>query len=448
VVEKNDGREALEYFPSDQFHLVLTDNRMPRMSGVELLRRIRQLPGGENVDMVVYSAYGDMQNTIEAIRAGAYDYLLKPLNINELVDMLKRVELHQRTKNSDLSLQHHSDYDQHPVTSATDIQAAEEQHRDICGMIVYSESMKAAVRLAEQLHQDRCIPVLIQGETGTGKELIARLIHHGRGGEDKRPFVAINCATIPETTFESELFGYEAGSFSGGLPRGKKGKMDIAEGGTLFLDEIGEMPVNMQVKLLRVLQEKEFFRVGGLKPVKTDVRIICATNQDLEARINEGNFRKDLFYRLNVGNIYMPPLRQRKEDIIPLAHRFLLEFAEAKGKNIRAISRDAVSVLLSYDWPGNVRELRNVMEWMVFIGSDSTIHAQELRLMLSRSKSKDVAPQEANQNRYVLPEGNLSFKLSRQMILDALKRNHGNKTETAKYLGISRSSLYYRLKNM
>lgn len=316
-------------------------------------------------------------------------------------------------------------------------------------IIVSSEVMKATFALAERMHEDRKLPVLIEGETGTGKEVIAKYIHYG-DGKVTAPFVALNCAAIAPTIFESELFGYEAGAFTGGLAKGQKGKLDMAKGGTLFLDEITELPLDLQAKLLRVLQENEYFRVGGQKVIPTDVRIICATNQSIEAMVAEGKFRQDLYYRLNVGRIHLPPLRERAEDILPLAYSFLTDFAEEKGSKLRSISKEAADILMAYEWPGNVREIRNAMQRVVLLWDGWEVKGRHLDFLQNGSPdSQSGSPAALNLDDMVLPLGGLPIEdVYNTIVRKALELNKGNKSKTAQYLQISRNSLTYRLKQM
>jgi len=318
-------------------------------------------------------------------------------------------------------------------------------------IIINSVNMKKTFLLATKMHEDRKVPVLIEGETGTGKEVIAKYIHYGNGNV-ATPFIALNCAAIAPSLFESELFGYEAGAFTGGLSKGQKGKLDMANGGTLFLDEISELPVELQAKLLRFLQENEFFRVGGLKAVKTDVRIICATNQNIEIIVAAGKFRQDLYYRLNVGRIYLPPLRERVEDILPLAYSFLNTFAEEKGSKSRAISKEAGEILESYDWPGNVREVKNAMQRVILLWDDWEVKPQHLNF-LNRNRSdqpeNSKSPSMLDLSDIVLPADKLPIEdVYNAIVKKALELNNGNKTKTAQYLHISRNSLMYRLKQI
>ncbi|MGD0620890.1 MAG: sigma-54 dependent transcriptional regulator [Thermacetogeniaceae bacterium] len=435
VTECLDGYAAIEAIKLHEFHLILTDIRMPRMSGIELLKKIRALPANQEVAVILFTGFGDMQTAIEALRLGAFDYLLKPINFKELVVLIERVAEHLALKRENRVLT--SEFEA-TVKAAT----AETMQEPSCFKALYAKSiiqspdiyfsdrMAPLIEQVKILHHDRSLPVLIEGETGTGKEVIARLIHFGEEG-DSSPFVDLNCAALPASVFESELFGYEAGSFTGGLPKGRQGKLDLACGGTLFLDEVTEMPIELQTKLLRVLQEKEFYRVGGLKKIKTNVRIICATNGDIEKRVKEGTFRQDLFYRLNAARIQLHPLRECRDSIIPLTEMFLTRFAEEKGKNFRKISSEAAQVLISYHWPGNTRELKNVIEWVAVMFDDTELKKDYLGSLFKYVP--DIS----------LPTTNQS--VTDRMIVEALKINKGNKTKAAKNLQIPLRTLYRRL---
>ena len=312
-------------------------------------------------------------------------------------------------------------------------------------IVIASDAMKKAYQQARQLHAERSVPVLIEGETGTGKELVARYIHYGEESVAES-FVDLNCAALPSSIFESELFGYDAGAYTGGLPRGQKGKLDLAMGGTLFLDEITEVPLELQAKLLRVLQEKEFYRVGGLKKIKTDVRVICATNVDIEQKVEQERSGGDLFYRLNVARIYLPPLRERRDEIVPLAESFLAKFAKEKRKNFKIIKKTTADLLLSYQWPGNIRELRNLIEWAVLMHDDTELEPSHLRLIQKEdTKAENGA---ADQINFTLPLNNLPLKpFIDDIILKALEMHHDNKLQTARYLNIPTRTLYNHLRH-
>ncbi|NPV91303.1 MAG: sigma-54-dependent Fis family transcriptional regulator [Firmicutes bacterium] len=306
----------------------------------------------------------------------------------------------------------------------------------------YSESMSQIYQLSQRYYLDRSIPVLIQGETGTGKEIVAKLIHYGDLKEMDQPFVDINCAALSPSLFESELFGYEAGAFTGSLAKGQKGKFDIADGGTIFLDEISELPLELQVKLLRVIQEKQFYRVGGLKKVKADVRIICATNKDLNQAVVEDKFRDDLYYRLKVGYINIPPLRERKEDILPLARMYLQEYSRQKGKSFQEFDPKAADILLSYAWPGNIRELKNVIEVSVFMHNGIKLKPEHLEFVSHcedrMCRKTEIQCPEAIKKPY--------NNLVDELLFRTLEENKGNISRTARALGISRNTVYKKVK--
>ncbi|MGE5371458.1 MAG: sigma-54-dependent transcriptional regulator [Solirubrobacterales bacterium] len=468
VVEASNGQDALTAFEAEEFHVILTDIRMPVMSGVEMTRSIRELPQGKTVDIVFFTAYGDVDTAVEALRAGVYDYMTKPVNIKELVSLIERVEEHQALLKENRVLTRQFDEAVRMATQDTERELAEYKtaYFTMIGRVrmgLFSSVMRQVYEQAMALHRDRSVPVLIEGETGTGKELIARIVHFGEDELDL-PFMDINCAALAPNLFESELFGYEGGAFTGGLPKGQKGKFDLASGGSLFLDEISEIPSVLQAKLLRVLQEKEYYRVGGLRKIATDARVICATNTNLAQMVEAGTFRRDLFHRLSVGRIQVPPLRQRKEEIQPLAEMFLAEFARVKKKRFQRIGAQALKRLVAYDWPGNVRELRNAIEWIVLMWDDIEVHPRHLGILSGSFDAAEAAasaagtpsgPNEAeggslvNWDQFLLPQQSPSLdEITNRIVLRALAMFDGNKTETAKYLGISLRSLNYRLKQI
>lgn len=451
ITECSDGEEALAVFLAGSFPMILTDIRMPAMSGIDLLKQIKDMPSGAYTDIVLFTGHGSMESAIEALRMGAFDYLLKPINIQELSIIVDKVAEHQSLLRENRRLTDHFDQEVQAATQETTKEnsrlrmlAAKAEGIDEIGF--FGNSMKSIYNQAIMYHRDRSIPVLIQGETGTGKEMIAKLIHYA-DFEEATPFVDINCAAITPSLFESELFGYEAGSFTGGLAKGQKGKLDLAAGGTLFLDEIGEMPLEMQAKLLRVLQEKEYYRVGGLRKIKSDVRIICATNINLHQAVEDRKFRRDLYYRLNVGQIFLPPLRERRETIVPLAEIFLHRFAEQKGKKFYRISTEAAEILCNHSWPGNVRELQNIIEWSVFMYDDIELKAEHLNIADSHGLSCPAAQPKALQPNAPVMLPPEPFNLDEyvdKIIYAALEMHKGNKSAAALHLGLSRRSLSYR----
>lgn len=453
VVECENGLEALEAFKSREFHMVLSDIKMPKMSGIELLREIKAINSEHEAEIILFTGHGDLQSAIEALRAGAYDYLLKPINIKELAIVVERVSQHLALKRDNKVLTESFNEEVKSATEDTrkELSRLRKAYATVVGVgdiEVFSDSMSQVFRQAAKYHADRSVPVLIQGETGTGKEVLARYIHYGNA-EVVEPFIDINCAALNPSIFESELFGYEAGAFTGGVSRGQKGKFDLAQGGTIFLDEISELPDGLQAKLLRVLQEKEFYRVGGLKKIKTDVRIICATNADIERYVEEGRFRRDLYYRLNVGRLFLPPLRERKEDILPLAKTFLKNYARKSKKRFRNIPNETAQVLLSYSWRGNVRELKNTMEWVALMHDNVELKPNHLGILKSTNYIGSNVPEQLPISirdetiDFSLPPDSFDLKkFEQKIVLKAMEIYNGNKAKTARYLGISRRILY------
>ncbi|NMC32680.1 MAG: sigma-54-dependent Fis family transcriptional regulator [Veillonellaceae bacterium] len=468
----SNGSEALQEYARDDFPLVISDIRMPGLSGIELLQAIKHLPAGQNTDVVLMTGHGGLDTAIQAMRSGAYDYLLKPVNIEELALVAERVAEHQKLRRENCYLREHLADEVQEATAATrdEIQRLRTAVRSEAGLAqfgVFSPQMRQVTQRCLQYHRDRSLPVLIQGETGTGKELLARLIHYGEDAAMAGPFVDVNCAALTPSLFESELFGYAAGSFTGGLAKGRKGKLDAAMGGTLFLDEIGDMPPELQAKLLRVIQEREFYRVGGLEKIPADVRFICATHVDLQQRVQTGQFREDLLFRLRVGTVVAPPLRERPEEILPLAKMFLAEFAKQKKKHFTSISREVADCLMKHNWPGNVRELRNVIEAAVVLFDDEILRGEHLVLLEPQPRRKPSGEQstvsaqtespqsdsgfvaQAGAARVELPDNAFQLeKLHYEILRKAVKRFDGNVTRAAQYLGISPRTLSYRLKAM
>jgi len=459
VVEAGDGKEALAAYAQHDFHLVLSDIRMPNMDGIQLLRSLRTSSyPNNNADIVLFTAFSDVESAVDALRAGAYDYILKPVNVKELLALIDSVAEHQSLKleNRRLTNEFKNVLEEETLDIREELTRIKQAYYQIVGIgeiVISSPVMQSIYEQARILYEDRAMPVLIEGGTGTGKEMIARYIHYGDYDHNiGLPFVDINCAALSSTLFESELFGYESGAFSGGLSGGQKGKFELAEGGTLFLDEISEIPPSLQAKLLRVIQEKEFYRVGGIKKKKTNVRIICATNVDIKEKVNQGEFRRDLYFRLNTAHLYLPPLNQRPEDIIPLAAMFLRKFSQEKGKSFTSISKEAGSLLINHVWAGNIRELKNTIEWVVLMNDEPELRPSHLKMIWNNHGSNpslfhgDLAT-EPNWRNFQLPSDSLPLdEFTDYIMQQALEMHNGNKTRTAKYLGLSLRSLSYRLK--
>jgi DNA-binding NtrC family response regulator len=404
---------------ADRADLILTDLRLPGMDGLELIRAIRRQNAATPI--VVITAFGTVESAVEAMKAGAFDFLPKPFSMDHLMAV---------------------------VHKALEVRSLRDENRKLREELVRRYSFENIVGRSPAMQEifatiERVAPtratVLIAGESGTGKDLIARAIHYQSPRRD-RPFVKINCTAIPENLMESELFGYEKGAFTGAVTS-KPGRFELADTGTVFLDEIGDVPPNIQVKLLRVLQEREFERLGSNRTRQIDVRVIAATNADLRAALEQGAFREDLYYRLNVVPINVPPLRERKEDIPALAEHFLRKYAAEFSSPVKAISDEALQVLLGHHWPGNVRELENVIERSLVLCSGEILEAADIRL--------DTAPRNSRAaGEPLLPEGMTLEEHERELIRKALERAQGNKSQAARLLGLSRNALRYRLSQM
>ncbi len=436
VVQCDDGVKALKEVEKKSFDLVLTDIRMPNMNGLELLERIKNSDKTKHIPVVLFTGFAEIDTAVKALRLGAYDYLLKPININRLNELID--ELSNKKPINDKSNQ--------PPIPRIFRKGGIHEVPGIGRIGVFSKAQSEIMQMAYTYSSDRSVPVLIEGETGTGKEIIATIIHHGESF-NHNPFISINCSAISPTLFESELFGYEGGSFTGAKSKGMQGKFELANGGTLFLDEVGEMPLDLQPKLLRAIQEKAIFRVGASKKVDLDVRIVAATNRNLVELVEKGLFREDLYHRINTGKINTIPLRIQKEAIAPLAQMIMLEMANKRKKEFRAISPEAVAILESYAWTGNIRELINVIDRVVLLYDAPEIMPSHLdfisKVFTDKSSSGFVLSPESN---FVLPENELDLeKLERVIVQKALIKFDGNKTKTADYLKTTRSALRSKL---
>ena len=457
VVACSSAEQALKKYSAVEFPLVLSDIYMPGMSGHEMAAQIKKMPESWQTDIVLFSGQANLKSAIMALRAGVYDYLEKPVDVEELASVIERVAEHQALLRENRTLTEKFDRAVEAATEETRYGYAR-IHNDAAKAFlgevgIFSETTQELWKQAQSFHTDRTIPVLIEGETGVGKEVFARAIHWGKQEELASPgvFVDINCAAITPSLFESELFGYEAGAYTGGSSKGQKGKLDLARGGTLFLDEVGELPLNMQGKLLRVLQEREYYRVGGLKKILFDARIICATNRSLAECVEQGTFRRDLYYRLNVGRLVVPPLRERKDEIVPIARMFLQNFARKKRKPVKEINAEAIRILKAYDWPGNVRELRNVIDLATLVAAGEELDARHFCAILHSSAASAVSPQAEGKAGMISlplpPQGHPLKQYVDDLIQQVLAAHDGNQTLTAQYLGITRRALTYRLEN-
>ena len=419
INEAENGEEALRLLNLNFLDLILVDFKMPGINGLEVLKEAKRL--NPELDVVIMTAYGTIETAVAAMKAGARDYITKPIDLDELSIVISRIADHRGMAKENEILR------QQLKAKGTTPDAIKYKSRKIGDLI------NIVGRIAPSQAS-----VLIQGETGTGKELFARLIHNA-SSRAERPFITVNCAAIPEMLLESELFGHERGAFTGAVQR-RIGRFEQADGGTLFLDEIGELNPHMQVKLLRFLQDHEFQRVGGEKTLKADARIISATNQDLDARVKEGSFREDLFYRINVVAVRIPPLRERREDIPILIDHFIKRFVRENHKKIIGISREAEDLLVKYDYPGNVRELENIIERGVVISQGSILGTKDLPFQ--EAPGMDVVDSEVHADTL----HRTLETLERKMIREALDKSGLNQTRAAKLLGLSERMLRYKLK--
>jgi|UniRef100_A0A7V3RIG1 DNA-binding NtrC family response regulator len=409
VTTARNGKEAIEKNRKTGFDLAIIDLKMPEIDGIETMKEMKSID--PQTYFIILTGFGTIESAVQAMKYGAYDYLSKPVDLEKIEMLIKRIHEEQIT---------------HQEISDLKEQIGERFKFD--EFVAESPKMKEILSLIPRIARSDA-PVLILGESGTGKELIARLVHEASPRRGQR-FVPISCAALPETLIESELFGYERGAFSGAEKR-KFGKFELADKGTLFLDEIGDLPISVQVKLLRVLQEFTFERLGGNIPIKVDVRLICATNQDLKKKIKEGTFREDLYYRLNVITITLPPLRERKEDIKPLVEHFIKKFGRMARKQVKGITKEALNNLIRYDWPGNVRELENVIERALVLCRGDWIGVEDVPLQTSEIRAIQFES---------------LTEVEKNHIMEILKKTNWNITESARRLGIHRNTLRLKIK--
>jgi DNA-binding NtrC family response regulator len=426
----SDAETGLNTLRQEKIDLVVTDLKLPGMDGLEFLQAVKRADA--RIPVIVMTAYGTVETAVEAMKAGASDYVLKPFSLEEMkLIVRKELDVHSlREENRSL-------------------REALGKRYEFKNIVARSGKMQEVLATVERVAPTNST-VLLGGESGAGKDLIARAIHqHSRRASG--PFIKINCTAIPENLLESELFGYEKGAFTGAVSS-KPGKFELADKGTIFLDEIGDVPGTTQVRLLRVLQDREFERLGGTKTLKVDVRVVAATNQDLRAALEQGTFREDLYYRLNVVPINIPPLRERKEDIPYLVDHFIERFARESGKPIKGITPAAQKMLMEFHWPGNVRELENIIERAVSLSAGAMLDVADIRLDLSPSRpgGADIAAfaLSAGGTTAFPPPGVTLEQFEDEIIKEALHRAGGNKSQAARLLGLSRNALRYRLAKM
>lgn len=426
VITADSGKKGIDCFQKNKPHVVLLDLKLPDISGLEVLKELRRL--NSEVPIIVITAFADSETATSAMKEGAFDYVSKPFDIQRIREIIKRAEKCYSEE----------------VIEFSNFQEVSSRRR----LIGKSQAILEISKLIGQL-ADHDVPVLIEGESGVGKELVARAIHENSKRRNK-PFVVVNCAALPEGLVESELFGYEPGAFTSAEKR-KLGKFEVAQGGTIFLDEVGDMSPLTQAKILRVLQEKTFERLGGNIPIKVDVRVIAATNKNLSEETKKGNFRKDLYHRLNVVNIKIPPLRERKEDISQLVEYFIQRYAKEADLKIRGITKEAMEILLNYNWPGNVRELENVLRRAVILSKGSYITKDELFLEKDKSdlafdKTIEDLVKSALLSGKGSPYHDLLSQVEQIIIQKALEITRGNQLKASLLLGINRLTLRKKIK--
>lgn len=422
----NDGREGIEAFLEEKYDLVITDLRMPNVDGLEFLKYIKDA-NRDNI-VIMITGHGTVNAAVSAMKMGAFDFISKPIKDDLVKLSVSRAINFAKLREENVSLKEHL-----------------KERQDFDRIIGYSDCMKKVFDTIDKVSNSDST-VLITGESGTGKELVARAIHF-KSDRRSQPMIPVNCGAIPEELLESELFGHEKGAFTGAI-RNRLGRFELAQGGTIFLDEIGDMSPALQVKVLRVIQEKQFERIGGVKTINADVRIIAATNQNLEKAVAEKQFREDLFYRINVIPINLPALRERGSDILILANHFLVNFNKLKKKNVEQIAPEAINHLMRYPWPGNVRELQNLIEMLVVMKEEGVICVDDLP-----AKIRNISGGNANAETIFFSEDGIDFndhisRLEKELLLKALKMSGGVKNRAAKLLNLNRTTLVEKLKRL
>lgn len=423
------GEEFFQFLDDQKPDIVLLDIYLGSVNGIQLLNRMRL--EGWQTPVIMMTAHSDVSLAVRAMKEGAADFVVKPFDLNHLGVLIDKNLDHARLQ-----------------TQVKLLQEELEGERSRSGIIGKSASLRRALETAEKLAQGENTTVLIEGESGTGKELMARFVHQQSSRRDK-PFVTLNCGAIPKELAESEFFGYEKGAFTGATEKMKQGKFELADGGTILLDEIRELSLDMQVKLLRVLEEKRFYRLGGTKEISVDVRVIAASNKELAREVEEGRFREDLYYRLNVASVRIPPLRNRKEDISELAKAFLAEFCRRFNRSVPAMSPEALQWLEQLQWKGNVRELRNAMERVVLLNNVPSLTAEHFSFL--RATGTSISQSSGNGKAFVLdipPQGIRMNEVMKDLILKTLDIVGGNQVQAAKVLGLTRSKLRYRMEQL
>lgn len=418
IYSASSGSEGVSIIQKNLIDIVLSDYRMPDKTGLEVLEVVKKI--NPEISFIIMTAYGTIENAVKAMRLGAFNYITKPIDLDELDLMIERI-----IENNNLK---------------SEIRILKDQLQEkfkIDSFISQSPKMEEVLSLASRAADSKAT-VLITGESGTGKEVLAKSIHFVSSRKDKQ-FIAVNIPALPETLLESELFGHEKGAFTG-AEKTKKGRFELADGGTIFLDEIGDIPINLQVKLLRVLQEHQIEKLGSTDTINIDVRIIAATHQNLEQKIKDGTFREDLFYRLNIVSLHIPPLRERKADILPLIDHFIDKYSKENNKQKQSLSKEAVDLIMKYNFPGNVRELENAIERAVVLSRGEVITVNDLpNVIKGFNAEKDILVNES------APLTEQVEELEKKLIYDALDKSQGNQSQAGRILGLTERNLRYKM---
>jgi len=418
IFTASSGNEGVKSVKDNIIDIILSDYKMPDITGLEVLEQVKKI--NPEISFVILTAYGTIENAVRAMRLGAFDYISKPVDLDELDLLLERI-IENKNLKSEIELLKNQLKEKFKIDS----------------LISASPKMDDILSIASRAAESKAT-VLITGGSGTGKEVLAKSIHFASPRKDK-PFIAVNIPALPETLLESELFGYEKGAFTG-ADKSKKGRFELAEGGTLFLDEIGDIPLNLQVKLLRVLQEHQIERLGSTENISIDVRIIAATHQNLEQKIKEKTFREDLFYRLNIISLNIPPLQERKEDIIPLIEYFVEKYSKENNKKKMNLSKEAIDALLKYNYPGNVRELENIIERSVVLSRNNIIVLNDLPNVVKGFKEEKEI--KVNDEKTLIEQVE---ELEKKLIYDALSKTNGNQSQAGRILGLTERNLRYKM---
>jgi DNA-binding NtrC family response regulator len=423
VEEAENGKKGIKSFKNDPSDLVILDLKLPDTDGITVLKQIKEIE--RDTPVIMMTAYGEVETAVEAIKSGAYDFILKPFQLEKM-----KVSINNALESSRMRAE------------LEGIKKKERETYNFKNFIGKSQVMQEVFDKVIKIGKSKASTILIQGESGTGKELVARAIHESSNGGN-RPFLEINCAALPESLLESELFGHEKGAFTDAKFR-KKGLFELAENGTIFLDEIGEMGITLQSRLLRVIENKTFRRVGGVKDLRVNTRIISATNRDIQQAIKDGHFRNDLYYRLQVIPIHLPPLRERKQDIPLIANHFITLFNKEFSKNIKKVSSEVAKLLSNYSWPGNVRELKNVIERAILLEAEDELLPEHLPVEISKGEAPAEGGRETESLDGLYPLG--LKEMEKILIIKTLKDTNGNKSKAARILGISRQTLREKTK--